>query len=251
MGRKRKCIGHTPITAGSENLQSRKGQVYCANCTTKGKPTKIQLCGTCGQYHSTHNFGRESAHCSAMGAPAFGRESAHCSAMGAPAQPHHARPASLLRGPGGAAPEATPDVGTPRSSFSAFNPKKLPGGGRSLTSSFANSFSGDESGSSGEENYAASIQNSPKADRTILKKRAAAAAARASAATAANGLHRRVLPRTTTIDRVESSIKFLQQNGQAPAPLGAVGHGFTLLGSPVAHGAYAPASSSSTSSQSE
>ena len=60
MGRKRKCSQHVPLTPEV----SHRGQLFCANCLSKGKPTKIQLCNVCGDFHTTHNFGRESAVCS-------------------------------------------------------------------------------------------------------------------------------------------------------------------------------------------
>ena len=58
---------HQPVERG----EGGRKQLYCASCLTKGKPTKIQMCLSCGNYHTTHNFGRESASCatSLLGSP--------------------------------------------------------------------------------------------------------------------------------------------------------------------------------------
>jgi hypothetical protein len=61
-----KCTQHQPLqwspTDDGPN-HPQQGQQFCESCFVKGKPTKIQLCGLCGAYHTTHNFGRESAQC--------------------------------------------------------------------------------------------------------------------------------------------------------------------------------------------
>ena len=185
----------------------RRGQLtvaegpVCANCTTKGKPTKIQLCGICGAYHSTHNFGRESAHCSEMARPPPSLEKFDLRRKIAPA-----------------------GVSTPRSS-GAFTPSSSMLKSRKVSSSKknANSFSGDESaGSSGEENYAASIQNSPQADRALLRKCEKAA----RAATAAGGggrAGRHAVGRTSTFDRADHSIMLLQRPAAALGPARSAG----------------------------
>jgi len=53
----------SPTEGDSSGPKRRTGQQFCVSCFVKGKPTKIQLCDHCGAYHTTHNFGRESAQC--------------------------------------------------------------------------------------------------------------------------------------------------------------------------------------------
>lgn len=53
----------SPTEGDSSGPKRRTGQQFCVSCFVKGKPTKIQLCDYCGAYHTTHNFGRESAQC--------------------------------------------------------------------------------------------------------------------------------------------------------------------------------------------
>lgn len=219
MGRKRKCIQHTPLTTCTETVQSRKGQIYCANCTTKGKPTKIQLCEYCGSYHSTHNFGRESANCSLLKAVP-GAKNGEKGSTGSATKPNQTIATLTLR------------QRNKRRKLSS-NAKIKPSPLSPYTAALR--YVGDDdlsSGSSGEENYAASIQNSPKADRaTLLKKRALAAAA---AAAAKDGPHkhnsstgvgslsifRPTVERSSTFERADLELNLLKQSGQLQQPAG-------------------------------
>lgn len=90
-----KCTQHRPLPMSpsddSGGLKRRTGQQFCVSCFVKGKPTKIQLCDYCGAYHTTHNFGRESAQClqnaQARGGK-FGLSDAAPAGFSSPPSPH-------------------------------------------------------------------------------------------------------------------------------------------------------------------
>ena len=68
----RKCAKHVPAEAPGGpidycGLSSPRLRLTCMFCFTKNAPTKIQLCEKCGDYHTTHNFTRESAACVRVG----------------------------------------------------------------------------------------------------------------------------------------------------------------------------------------